>query len=43
MTALVVYGSLMAKAEIYALGLNPEMAIPVIVQGYQRIFAQEPS
>ena len=43
MTALVVYGSLMAKAEISALGLNPEMAIPVIIQGYQRIFAQEPS
>ena len=43
MTGLVVYGSLMAKAEITALGLSPDNATPVMLQGFRREFSQEPS
>lgn len=33
----------MAKAEIAALGISPDNAIPMMLQGFRREFSQEPS
>ena len=43
MSALVVYGSLMAKAQIRALGQPLEATHAVQVQGFRREFSQEPA
>ncbi|MEM6450648.1 MAG: gamma-glutamylcyclotransferase family protein [Cyanobacteria bacterium P01_D01_bin.105] len=43
MSSLIVYGSLINKAQLYQkLNLQSE-ACPVFIQGYRRIFNQEPS
>ena len=43
MSALVVYGSLMAKAQILSLGQQLEATHTVHVQGFRREFSQEPA
>lgn len=40
---LIVYGSLLHPDELTGHGIALERVIPVIVQGWQRIFNQEPS
>lgn len=43
MASLIVYGSLMAKSEIASFGVNVTLATPIMVHGFKRAFAQEPS
>ena len=43
MDALIVYGSLINEAELVQGGFCVDRTCPVIVQGFKRIFRQEPS
>ncbi len=43
MDALIVYGSLIDKSELTDNGLPLDSTCPVLVQGFKRIFSQEPS
>lgn len=43
MDALIVYGSLINKSELTQEGFPLDSALPVIVQGFKRVFSQEPS
>lgn len=43
MDALIVYGSLINKSELIRHGFPLDSTYPVIVQGFKRVFSQEPS
>lgn len=43
MDALIVYGSLINESELVRGGFPLQSAYPIIVQGFKRIFRQEPS
>jgi hypothetical protein len=43
MDALIVYGSLINKSELIEDGFSLDSTCPVIVQGFKRVFSQEPS
>jgi hypothetical protein len=43
MDALIVYGSLINESELVKGGFSVDSTSPVIVQGFKRIFRQEPS
>ncbi len=43
MDALIVYGSLIDKLELVQGGFSLDSTRPVVVRGFKRIFAQEPS
>src|SRR4051812_35519998 len=43
MDALIVYGSLINESELVQGGFSVERTYPVIVQGFKRMFRQEPS
>ena len=43
MDALIVYGSLINKSELIEDGFSLDSICPVIVQGFKRVFSQEPS
>lgn len=43
MDALIVYGSLINESELIQGGFSIDRTCPVIIQGFKRIFRQEPS
>jgi hypothetical protein len=43
MEALIVYGSLINESELIRGGFAVERTCPVIIQGFKRVFRQEPS
>lgn len=43
MNALIVYGSLINESELIQYGFPLDGTYPVIVQGFKRVFSQEPS